>query len=212
MSTMKTDGIVFILSAPSGAGKTTVCKLLKEKLPHLKFAVSHTTRAPRKGEADGVDYHFVSREKFDQMIEDGAFLEWARVHEQRYGTSHETIRRHKDSGNDILLELDVQGAETLRKADYPAVYIFLLPPSLEELASRLRNRATENEEIINSRLEIGKQEIKKYAMYDYILTNVVVADTVEALVSILRAESYRVDRYRPTSKDIQALLNSKVNA
>jgi guanylate kinase len=206
---MKAEGIVFILSAPSGTGKTTVGKRVREKLPGLKFAVSHTTRIPREGEKDGVDYYFASGETFDQMVGRGEFLEWAQVHDHRYGTSHETVRKNTDQGNNILLELDVQGAETLRKSSYPGVYIFLLPPSVEELAVRLKKRGTEDDEIIRKRMENGKKEITKYTLYDFVLTNTDVEETVDALITIIRAESYRAERYQPTSADIQALLNSK---
>lgn len=203
---MKLKGIVFILSGPSGTGKTTVGKCIRESLPELKFAVSHTTRSARQGEQDGVDYSFVSQEEFDQMVSRNEFLEWAKVYDHCYGTSFKTVRDNTETGNDILVELDVQGATTLRENNFPGIYIFLLPPSLDSLNKRLQNRGTEKEEIIQKRLEVGKEEISKYHLYDYVLTNYEVEDTVQGLLSIIRAENSRVDRYQPTAKDIESLL------
>lgn len=207
---MKSKGIVFILSGPSGSGKTTIGKLIRETLPDFKFAVSHTTRSARQGERDGVDYSFVSQSDFDEMVSKGAFLEWAKVHDHCYGTSFKTVRDNTECGNDILVELDVQGAETLRNNNFSGIYIFLLPPSLAQLDKRLQNRGTEKEEIIRKRLEIGKAEIPKYRLYDYVLTNYEVEDTLQGLLAIIRAENSRVERYQPTAKDIESLL-AKVN-
>ena len=203
---MKLKGIVFILSAPSGTGKTTVGKRIRETLPDLKFAVSHTTRSARQGERDEVDYFFIPQSEFDEMVSQRQFLEWAKVHDHCYGTSFKTVRDNTESGNDILVEVDVQGAETLRKNKFPGIYVFLLPPSLAELATRLQNRGTEKEEIIHKRLEIGKAEIPKYRLYDYVLTNYDVEDTVQELMAIIRAENSRVERYQATAKDIESLL------
>ncbi len=207
---MKLNGIVFILSGPSGSGKTTIGKLIRETLLDFKFAVSHTTRPARQGEQDGMDYSFVLQSDFDKMASNGEFLEWAKVHDHCYGTSFKTVRDNTESGNDILVEVDVQGAETLRKNNFPGIYIFLLPPSLAQLDERLRNRGTEKEEIIHKRLEIGKAEIPKYRLYDYVLTNYEVEDTLQGLIAIIRAENSRVERYQPTAKDIESLL-AKVN-
>ena len=201
------EGITFIVSAPSGTGKTTTCRMLQERMPDLKFSISHTTRSPRDGEKEGKDYFFISENEFKEKIARGAFLEWAKVHNQYYGTAQETITRHRKNGDNIILDLDVQGVESLRKMNFSGIFVFILPPSLEELTSRLRNRGTENEDSIQKRIEVGKNEIKKYSMYDFVLTNSNVEDTVQKIISIIEAETCRVNRYRPTSPDLGALLN-----
>ncbi|HJN99732.1 MAG TPA: guanylate kinase [Nitrospinaceae bacterium] len=207
---MNSKGVVFILSAASGTGKTTTCKLLKQKLPELKFSVSHTTREARCGESEGVDYYFIPQKDFEEKIKRNEFLEWANVHNQYYGTAFETVERHRQNGEDLLIELDVQGAHSLRNINYKAVFIFIMPPSLKELEARLNKRNTEPPEIINDRLEVGKYEIKQFDIYDYILTNDKVEETAENLSSIIRAERCRKEMYQP-SPDLNALLNSKVN-
>ena len=204
---MSKAGLPILISAPSGTGKTTTCKRLKEKLPSLKMAVSHTTRKIRKGECEGIDYYFVSRQEFKAKIEKQHFLEWAQVYTEYYGTSFETIEKIRQEGFDILLELDVQGAKTLRKMDFECIYILILPPSLEEVAKRLRKRGTETEESIQRRLKTGKEEIKNYKVYDYIITNFKIEETVETILAIIRAEKSSVSRYVPTSEDIKEILD-----
>ncbi|HIE79725.1 MAG TPA: guanylate kinase [Nitrospinaceae bacterium] len=157
-------GFAIILSAPSGTGKTTTCNLLREKLPDLKFAVSHTTRTIRNGEKEGVDYIFISQKEFEDKIKNNDFLEWACVHDFHYGTSLQSVDTILKSGCDTLLELDVQGVEALRKMQYQGIYILILPPSIKEMAARLRKRGTDSEEHIQQRIETGKKEIKKYLM------------------------------------------------
>ncbi len=203
---MKNEGLPIIISAPSGTGKTTTCKLLKEKLSNLKIATSHTTRKIREGEWQGVDYFFISQEEFKAKIENKDFLEWAQVHTEFYGTSFEAVEKHQKNGFDILLELDVQGVDSLRKLNFAGIYILILPPSVEEMTNRLRKRGTETEESIERRLKTGKEEIKNYKKYDYVITNYEVEETVESILSIIRAEKSRVDRYTPTSEDIKELL------
>lgn len=201
------EGVALILSAPSGTGKTTACKILREKLPDLKIAVSHTTRDIRKGEKDGVDYYFISQKEFEDKIKNNEFLEWAKVHNCYYGTSLKSADELLEHGYDALMELDVQGVETLRKMNYQGIYLLIFPPSIEELEARLKKRGTDSEERIRLRLETGKNEIKKYKMYDYVITNHVVEDTVNDILAILRAEKVKVAHYRPTAPDIEALLN-----
>lgn len=208
---METRGIVFILSAPSGTGKTTTCRLLKQKLPGLKFSVSHTTREARNGETEGVDYHFIPQKDFEKKIERGEFLEWAKIHKQCYGTAFDTVDRHRKNGDDILIELDVQGAQSLRNINYKAVFIFMLPPSLKDLEVRLNQRDTETENTIRERMEVGKNEIKQLTLYDYILTNFDVEETVENLLAIIRAERCRIELYQPPSPDLSNLLDNRVN-
>ena len=207
---MQSKGIIFILSAPSGTGKTTICKMLKEKFPNLKFSVSHTTRKPRNEEKDGVDYHFIPLKDFEKKIDRGEFLEWAKVFEHFYGTAFESVDRLQQKGEDILIEIDVQGAKALRDSNYEAIFIFMLPPSLNELETRLNKRDTESKNKIRKRMEVGKNEIKQLSLYDYILTNFNLEETTENLLSIIRAERCRKELYRPPSPDLSKLLDNRV--
>lgn len=205
------EGFALILSAPSGTGKTTICRLLREELPDFKFSVSHTTREIRNGEKDGEDYIFVSKKEFEDKIKNNGFLEWAQVHGFYYGTSLESTDAILKSGHDTLLELDVQGVESLRKMEYHGIYILILPPSITEMEARLNKRGTDSKDRIQQRIETGKEEIKKYKMYDYVITNHVVKDAVNAVLSILQAEKVKTCQYRPTSPDIEVLLKDEVD-
>ena len=204
---MKKVGLPIIISAPSGTGKTTTCKRLKERLPSLKIATSHTTRKIRKGESEGVDYFFISKEEFESKKNNNDFLEWAKVHAEYYGTSFESLDKHRQNGFDILLELDIQGVNSLRSIDFEGIYIMILPPSIEEMKKRLENRGTETEEDIERRLKTGKEEIKDYKKHDYVITNFEVEETVECILAIVRAEKSRVTQYIPTSEDIKELMD-----
>jgi guanylate kinase len=204
-------GFALILSAPSGTGKTTTCRVLREKLPDLKISVSHTTRVIRKGEKEGLDYTFISQQEFEEKIKSKDFLEWAQVHNFYYGTSFQAADTSLENGHDTLLELDVQGVESLRAMDYEGIYILILPPSVEEMQARLTKRGTDSEDRIRQRVETGKKEIKKYKIYDYVITNYVVEDTVSAILSILQAEKFRATHYQPTSPGIEALLKDGVD-
>lgn len=205
----KKEGIVLILSGPSGTGKTTLCQKLMKNLPELSFSISHTTRSPRENEIDGKDYHFISEKEFHAMRERGDFLEWANYNNNYYGTAFESIMKSRANGQDILLELDTQGAETLRKLKYPGIFIFLLPPSLEDLKFRLNFRATESKEIIKQRLEAAIREIKVSLAYDYILISHEVEKSVINIAAIFRAEKLKASRFISPSKDIQELLETK---
>ena len=204
-------GFALILSAPSGTGKTTTCRVLREKMPELKISVSHTTREIRKGEKEGLDYTFISQQEFDEKIKSKDFLEWAQVHNFYYGTSFQAADTSLGNGHDTLLELDVQGVESLRAMDYEGIYILILPPSVEEMQARLTKRGTEPVDRIRQRVETGKKEIKKYKIYDYVITNYVVEETVNAILSILQAEKVRATYYQPTSPDIEVLLKDGVD-
>ena len=204
-------GTSLILSAPSGTGKTTICKILRGHLPDLKFVTSHTTREMRKGEVEGVDYFFISKNEFETKINKKEFLEWAQVHDCFYGTSFQSAENPLSNGYNTLLELDIQGVKALRDMEYPGVYILIFPPSIEELESRLRKRGTDSEEHIQLRIDTGKKEIKKYKMYDYVLTNYVVENTVNVILAILQAEKSRAHLYTPTSPDLEDLLKDGVD-
>ena len=209
---MQSIGIIFILSAPSGAGKTTVCKLLKQKLPNLQFSISHTSRKPRAGEVEGTDYHFITQKEFEKKIDAGEFLEWAKVFKNYYGTASESVDRHLIKGEDVLIELDVQGAQSLRNINYKAVFIFMMPPSLKELEARLNKRGTESADKIQDRLEVSKKEIQQSILYDYILTNFEKIETTNNLQSIITAEQLRKERHQPSSADIKILIdNGEIN-
>jgi len=205
---MNPPGLAVILSAPSGTGKTTVCQALKKKHPELQFSVSHTTRERRKGEIPGRDYFFISKEEFQKINNEGGFLEWAEIHGNFYGTALETVENTLKKGQDLVLELDVQGVESLKKINFKGVYILLLPPSLRELERRLRDRATEDEERIVKRLEVGRKEISKYRTYDFVVTNNTIEEAANALLEIMNTEKRRAERYRSSSSDIQEILNA----
>ena len=203
---MTQKGLSIIISAPSGTGKTTTCKRLIQRMPNLRIAISHTTRKIRDGETGGVDYFFISRKEFETKRDNKDFLEWAQVHTEYYGTSFESIEKPQQEGFDILLELDVQGVDSLRNMKFNGAYILILPPSIKEMMNRLRKRGTETEESIEIRVNTGKEEIKNYKKYDYVITNFDVEETVESILAIVQSEKSRVSHYIPTSDDIKELL------
>ncbi len=198
-------GFALVVSAPSGAGKTTLCRRLISEDSEISFSVSFTTRPPRPREKEGVDYFFVSEETFQEMIKEGAFLEWAKVHGHYYGTSKEQVLKTLESGQDILLDIDVQGAAQVKKIlKKDAVLVFVLPPSFEELERRLRRRSTESETAIRQRLENAKQEITRAEEFEYLILNDDLKTAFKELKSILMAERQRTfrraDLLRPFQK------------
>ena len=189
-------GILFILSAPSGAGKTTLYNGLREVYPEIKLSVSYTTRARRRGEISGRDYRFITERQFDELKHRGEFAEWARVHDYFYGTPKRPLDRAVRAGRDILLDIDVQGARQI-KLSYPsAVSIFLLPPSLRELERRLAARGTDDKGMIRRRLANAQGEIGEIIQYDYYVVNREVGAAVEALRAIVEAERAKTSRVR----------------
>lgn len=164
-------GTLFVISAPSGAGKTTLAGTVVRDVPGLVFSVSWTTRQPRPGERPGVDYHFTDDATFERMVADGAFLEWAVVHGHHYGTGRERTLSLLCGGKDVLLDVDVQGAENVRKSGFPCYTIFILPPSAEELRRRLALRRTEAPEELDRRLRNAAREVERYAEFDTIVIN-----------------------------------------
>lgn len=181
-------GIPFVLSAPSGTGKTTVCRELVRRDPGLEFSVSHTTRPQREGEVDGRDYYFVPRETFEGLVREGAFVEWAEYGGNLYGTSFASLDRPLEAGRDLLLEIEVQGAAQLRPRRRDARFLFLLPPSLAELERRLRRRGTDAPETVARRLALARRELGAVHHFDYVVVNDVLEATVEALEAIVAAE------------------------
>jgi len=188
-------GNLFIISAPSGTGKTTILKKTIAAIKKIVFSVSHTTRTPRAGEQEGVDYFFIDKDVFLTMEQQGLFLEWAEVHGNLYGTSRSTVQAAAEQGLDIILDIDVQGARQVNeKFKDKGVFIFIAPPSLEELARRLAGRSTEAEAIIATRLANAKEEMKSIDEYDFVIVNDTVEQAVEVLKSIIIAERSRTRR------------------
>jgi len=187
-----TEGFLLVLSAPSGCGKTTLLKRVMADLPGLVFSVSHTTRKPRAGEKDGLDYHFVQPDEFLDISDQqpSGFLEWARVHGNLYGTSRQDVEQRLARGFDVVLDIDVQGAELIRNNADP-VSVFIAPPSLSELARRLRGRGTETEESLRVRLAGAEKEMREAGKYTYFIVNDDLDEAVEALKAIIIAERCR---------------------
>jgi len=193
---MSERGILFVVSAPSGAGKTTLCREVLKKINSdfkrpLKWSCSYTTRPARSGEKNGEDYFFVTEQDFEQMIKSGEFAEWAVVHGHHYGTSVRYLREAEDKGIDLLLEIDCQGARQLRDK-YKGVFIFILPPSFEELKRRLKGRGTESEDVIGRRLKRAMEEVEEYPFYDYIIVNQDFALAARELEGIILSERSRL--------------------
>jgi guanylate kinase len=191
---MNRDGILFVISAPSGAGKTSLCNEIIDFFKGLRHSVSYTTRAARPGETDGVDYHFVSPGQFEAMVARGEFAEWAEVHGNRYGTALKTLQDARAGGVDILLDIDCQGAEQLKKSWAGGVFIFMLPPSFAELRRRLLARNTDAPEVIERRIGNAHREIREAAWYDYVVVNDDFAATLDQLKAIVVAERCRTGR------------------
>lgn len=182
-------GKVFVLSAPSGAGKTTVLKRVMANVEGLAFSVSHCTRSPREGEINGVDYYFVDRQEFITMKDQGHFLEYADVHGNFYGTSRSAVKEKTDKGVDVILDIDVQGARIIRDSmGLDATYIFLVPPSLNELENRLRGRGQDSGETIVTRLANAKKEIDAVTEYEYLIVNEKIDEAVRMFEAIILAE------------------------
>ena len=195
---------LIVISAPSGTGKSTILGRILAQVPALRFSVSHTTRAPRKGETDGVQYHFVTRAAFDTMIEERRLLEWADVHGQRYGTALTEYEAASAAGQDLLLDIDVQGAAQVRARFEDSLAVFILPPSAAALEARLRGRAQDQEAAIETRLRNARSELQSYRDYDYVLVNDELESCVHALQCIIRAARCRTSHVEETVQGILA--------
>ena len=193
MNQKKERGQLIVLSGPSGVGKSTVIAELFSQRSNIYFSVSYTTRQPRVGEQDGVNYNFVSREEFERMIADDELLEYAEYVDNYYGTSIKLIREKLDAGIDVLLDIEVQGAAKVRARCPDARFIFIIPPSFEELSRRLHRRNTDSEDVIAGRLAKARQEFREIPKYDYLVINDMVANAVHEIEAILTAAECRVD-------------------
>jgi guanylate kinase len=194
--------MLFIVSAPSGTGKTTLVERLVTRVAGLRMSRSYTSRAARPGEQDGVDYNFISRERFERMVEAGAFLEWADVFGNYYGTSAADTDAVLAGGEDVVLVIDVQGARQVRERGIESVGIFVLPPSADVLEQRLRGRSQDSDDQIRRRLETARREVGEFVRYEYVVVNDTVEAAVERLEAIVRAERARVGRTRETAAGI----------
>jgi guanylate kinase len=209
--TRQRRGLLIVLSSPSGAGKTTISRMLLESDSDIMMSISATTRPMRPGEAEGVDYHFVDDPAFDRMVEDGEFAEWAYVFDHRYGSPKEPIKEALKVGHDILFDIDWQGTQQLRGAfGTDLVRIFVLPPSMQELERRLRSRGTDSEDVIESRMRRAASEIGHWGEYDYVLINEDMDACLEEVRTIIDAERLRRDR-RPYLFDFVRRLVERPN-
>jgi guanylate kinase len=181
-------GIPFVVTAPSGTGKTTVCRAVLERDPGIRFSVSHTTRRPREGEREGLDYHFVSVEEFERLIAEGGFLEHAEYGGNHYGTSRWALEEPLEAGYDLFLEIEVQGARQVRERRSDARFIFLLPPSMEVAAERLSRRGTDSPETIERRLTVAREEVMAADFFDYAVVNDQFEETVASVIEIVDSE------------------------
>jgi guanylate kinase len=187
-------GLLLVLSGPSGVGKGTVCKALREMMPELVYSVSATTRAPRAGEVDGVNYFFKTRDEFRRMIETDQLLEWAEYVGNYYGTPRLFVEEQMAQGKDVILEIEVQGALQVKQKFPQGIFLFLAPPDLEELQNRIVGRGTETEETVKSRMEVAKTEIEMMDHYDYVVVNDTIPAACERIRAIILAEHLKKDR------------------
>ena len=191
---MSQKGVLVVVSGPSGVGKVTVLKKLISENPKMKFAISATTRKPRVGEEDGKNYFFKSEEEFRKMIDNNELIEWVNYCGNFYGKPRKYVEETLEEGYDVIVEVEVEGAQNIKKIYKDSVLIFILPPSFEELEERLRNRGTETIEVINSRMKRAKEEIAKLNVYDYWVINDKVEKAVESLVTIINAMKFKIKK------------------
>ena len=209
MDTIARRGLMLVLSSPSGAGKTTIARRILDDDSGIAPSISHTTRAKRKGETDGKDYHFVDKDAFSQMRDAGDFLEWAVVFDNYYGTTRAPVDKALGAGRDVLFDVDWQGAGALRDtAGEDVVSVFILPPSAEALAERLRTRAQDSEEVVSQRMRGASNEIQHWDEYDYVVVNFDVDQSVAAVRAILAAERLKRGRLTGLEAFVQGLLSS----
>ncbi len=185
MTLHKKNPRLIVISSPSGGGKSTICNMIIKRNPDIEYSVSTTTRPSRQGEEDGKEYFFVKKDEFEKMIKNNAFLEWAMVHGNYYGTSRKKIEDLLNQGKSCILDIDVQGGMQIKNKHPDAVSVFIMPPSFEELEKRLKERSTDNEESIKLRLDNAKEEMEYKKFYDYVVVNNKIEDTINKIVEIL---------------------------
>lgn len=200
----KKEGLLFVVSAPSGTGKTTLCRAMLQVFPDLQYSISYTTRPLRPGDQEGRDYHFVSPAEFKKMIEHGDFAEWAEIYGHRYGTSRVFLNQVREKGLDVILDIDGQGARQLQEKGVTGVFIFLLPPSIGELRRRLANRKTEGKKVLAERLREARREMAEAEWYDYWILNDDLKEAKEQLKGVILAERCRRERMAPMLEKILA--------
>ena len=188
------QGVLLVVSGPSGAGKGTICQILREQLPDLGFSISVTTRQPRVGEVDGKSYFFKTVPEVQEMIAKGELLEYAEVYGNYYGTPRKYVMDLLQSGHDVLLEIDIQGALQIKERFPEGVFVFIVPPSLDELSARIYKRGTDSEEVIKRRMASAASELTYAAKYDYIIVNDIATKAANKVLTIMEAERYRVAR------------------
>lgn len=196
------QGIPFVISGPSGAGKTSILRRVLECDPGVRFSVSHTTRAPRSGEIEGQDYFFVDEERFRQLVDQDAFLEWADYQDNLYGTSREAVAGPTREGFDLILEVEVQGARQLRERGRGAVFVFLIPPSLDVLEQRLRSRGSDDEDVVRKRLERAREELREIHGYRYVVVNADMEQAVRDFLHIIAACRLEREKVLPLWSDM----------
>jgi guanylate kinase len=205
-------GILFVVSSPSGGGKGTLIQRVLNKVPNLSYSVSFTTRAPRSGEANGREYFFVTPEKFEEMVAADEFLEWAHVHDRLYGTARKQVAREIGEGRDIILEVDVQGAASVRQLMADSVSIFILPPSFEVLKTRLTARGTDSQEELDLRLRNAPVELKDYSAFQYVIINDDAELAANQMAAIVFAERARLNRQERKIKNVvEAFMATEEN-
>lgn len=197
MLTRKNKGSLFIVSAPSGSGKTTLCRSILSKIPSLRFSVSYTTRIPRDNEVNNKDYTFITKDEFREMIKRGEFLEWAEVYGEFYGTSKKRVEELTQAGFDVLLDIDVQGAMHIKRNYRIGTYIFILPPSIDELRKRLEKRGADSKDEIEKRLKSAIGEIKNYKYYEYVIINNKLELAIKEFEAIILSQRLKTKMINP---------------
>lgn len=205
---LKDEGILLVVSGPSGAGKGTICSAVRKLYPALEYSISMTTRAPRNGETEGVSYFFRTDEEFRRLVEEDAFLEYARVYDHYYGTPKQYVLDKIREGRSVLLEIDIQGAMQVKKRYPKGVFVYIVPPSLEILSQRIHARGTDTEEVIQNRLAQITNELSMMHQYDYVVVNDVLEDAVHKTCAIIEAEKCKLSR---NEAQIQTVFKQYIN-